>query len=55
MKIEIEKAKSIERLDFLAWIIKEDTKSGCEWIKQTNLKELRETWKQKREELKRQK
>jgi hypothetical protein len=55
LKKEIEDARSIERLNFLAWIIKEDTKSGCDWVKQTNLKELREIWKQKREELERQK
>ena len=44
---EIENAKSIERLKFLAWVIREDTKSGCEWIYSVNLEELREAWKQK--------
>ena len=46
---EIENAKSIERLKFLAWVIREDTKSGCEWIYSVNLEELREAWKQKNE------
>ena len=44
---DIKNAKSIERLKFLAWVIREDTKSGCEWIYSVNLDELREAWKQK--------
>ena len=46
---DIQNAKSIERLNFLAWVISEDTKSGCEWIYSVNLEELREAWKQKNE------
>ena len=55
MKKEIENAKSIERLKFLAWVISEDTKSGCEWIYSVNLEELREAWKNRKIELKRRK
>ncbi len=51
----IKSAKSIERLNFLAWVIKEDIKSGCEWIYFVNLEELREAWKTKKNELKRRK
>ena len=52
---DIQNAKSIERLNFLAWVISEDTKSGCEWIYSVNLEELREAWKQKKIGLKRRK
>ena len=52
---DIQNAKSIERLNFLAWVISEDTKSGCEWIYSVNLEELREAWKNKKIELKRRK
>lgn len=55
MMERIKAAKSIERLNFLAWVIKEDTKSGCEWIYSVNLEELREAWKTKKNELKRRK
>lgn len=55
MKEEIKNAKSVERLNFLKWVIRDDIQSCCDWIQNVDLDELREIWKQKREELERQK
>lgn len=52
MKHEIEKAKSIERLEFLKWVIKQDIENGCDWTQEKALiEELRKLWKQKQQEL----
>ena len=52
---QIKAAKSIERLNFLAWVIKEDCKDNIFWtIDKNHINELREAWKIKREELTRQ-
>lgn len=52
MKHEIEKAKSIERLEFLRWVIKEDITNNCDWTQDKALiEELRKLWKKKQQEL----
>ena len=52
----IKAAKSIERLNFLAWVIKEDCRDDIFWTRDKNhIKELREIWKKKQNELTRQK
>jgi len=52
----IKSAKSIERLNFLAWVIKEDCKDNIFWTRDKNhINELREEWTKKQNELIRQK
>ena len=47
----IKSAKSIERLNFLAWVIKEDCKAGCDWTREIDLDELRSEWSKRKEVL----
>ena len=51
MKHEITKAKSIERLEFLRWVIKEDIENGCDWTREIDLDELRSEWSKRKEVL----
>lgn len=52
MEESITKAKSIERLEFLKWVIKQDLASGCKWTQDKALiEELRKLWKKKQQEL----
>ena len=48
----IQSAKSIERLRFLAWVIRCDQEHGFDWSKdQGYMEQVRQEWKTKREQL----
>lgn len=51
MKEEINQARSIERLYFIAEIIRIDYQEKADWTEEYNLNELRKLWKNKMEEL----